>query len=128
MPYPADRKELRRSTRINVGGNCALEAARIGVGTAWISPSFDQRPFEKIQKSVSLRRRPGVSEAAIWPMMGARIQFFFVHIMSEPISDLPRVRAPDFPAGLDWIQTDGRALSVQDLRGKVVLLDFWTYG
>ncbi len=36
------------------------------------------------------------------------------------------VRAPDFPAGLDWLNTD-RALSLRDLRGKVVLLDFWTY-
>jgi hypothetical protein len=61
-------------------------------------------------------------------MVGARIQFFLVHIMSEPISDLPRVRAPDFPGGLDWIHTDGQALSIQNLRGKVVLLDFWTYG
>jgi thiol-disulfide isomerase/thioredoxin len=36
--------------------------------------------------------------------------------------------APEFPAGLDWINTDGDALSLEDLRGKVVLLDFWTYG
>jgi hypothetical protein len=73
-------------------------------------------------------RRPGVSEAAFWTVMGAPIQFFFGHIMSEPISDLPRVRAPDFPSGLDWIHTGGQALSIQGLRGRVVLLDFWTYG
>ncbi len=36
------------------------------------------------------------------------------------------VDAPDFPAGLDWLNTD-RPLSLQDLRGKVVILDFWTY-
>jgi len=36
------------------------------------------------------------------------------------------VNAPDFPAGLDWLNTD-RPLSLQDLRGKVVILDFWTY-
>jgi len=48
--------------------------------------------------------------------------------MSEPISELPRVRAPDFPPGLDWIHTGGEELSIQNLRGKVVLLDFWTYG
>lgn len=40
----------------------------------------------------------------------------------------PRVRAPDFPATLDWLNTGGRARSLADLRGKVVLLDFWTYG
>ncbi len=35
--------------------------------------------------------------------------------------------APDFPAGLDWINTD-HPLSLRDLYGKIVLLDFWTYG
>ena len=34
--------------------------------------------------------------------------------------------APDFPPGLDWLNTD-RPLSLQDLRGKIVVLDFWTY-
>ena len=37
------------------------------------------------------------------------------------------VRAPEFPAGLTWLNTD-KPLSIQGLRGKVVLLDFWTYG
>ena len=40
----------------------------------------------------------------------------------------PRVRAPDFPPGLDWINTDGRPVALADLRGKILLLDFWTYG
>ena len=35
--------------------------------------------------------------------------------------------APDFPAGLDWLNVE-RPLSLNDLRGKVVILDFWTYG
>ncbi len=34
--------------------------------------------------------------------------------------------APEFPQGLDWLNTD-RPLSMKDLRGKIVLLDFWTY-
>jgi hypothetical protein len=42
--------------------------------------------------------------------------------------DTPRVRAPDFPDALDQVNTGGRALSLAGLRGKVVLLDFWTYG
>lgn len=36
--------------------------------------------------------------------------------------------APEFTAGLDWINTGGEALTLARLRGKVVLLDFWTYG
>jgi hypothetical protein len=36
--------------------------------------------------------------------------------------------APPFPQGLDWLNTGGKALTLQDLQGKLVLLDFWTYG
>jgi hypothetical protein len=42
--------------------------------------------------------------------------------------DTPAVRAPDFPANLDWIHTGGRRLTLADFRGKLLLLDFWTYG
>ncbi len=36
------------------------------------------------------------------------------------------VNAPDFPPGLDWLNTE-KPISLRDLRGKIVLLDFWTY-
>ncbi|MEL7235528.1 MAG: hypothetical protein AAGK74_13590, partial [Chloroflexota bacterium] len=35
--------------------------------------------------------------------------------------------APPFPTGLDWINVDGE-LALDELEGKVVILDFWTYG
>lgn len=39
------------------------------------------------------------------------------------------IHAPDFPPGLDWLNTPGhRPLTLGDLKGKLVLLDFWTYG
>ena len=38
-----------------------------------------------------------------------------------------RVRAPELEGGRGWLNTD-KPLSVAGLRGKVVLLDFWTYG
>ena len=49
---------------------------------------------------------------------------------SNPMAsmDVPRVRAPEFPEGLDWINTGGRALTHADLRGRIAILDFWTYG
>lgn len=36
------------------------------------------------------------------------------------------VNAPDFHEGLEWLNTD-KPISMKDLKGKVVLLDFWTY-
>ena len=36
------------------------------------------------------------------------------------------VCAPDFPANFPWLNS--KPLSLRALRGKVVLLDFWTYG
>ncbi|GIV15770.1 MAG: hypothetical protein KatS3mg022_1205 [Armatimonadota bacterium] len=38
----------------------------------------------------------------------------------------PSVHAPEFPEGLEWLNTD-RPLRLKDLRGKIVMLDFWTY-
>jgi thiol-disulfide isomerase/thioredoxin len=38
-----------------------------------------------------------------------------------------RVRAPELEGGRGWLNTDA-PLSLAGLRGKVVLLDFWTYG
>ena len=37
------------------------------------------------------------------------------------------VRAPEFPAGLEWLNV-AQPLRLADLRGKIVILDFWTYG
>jgi hypothetical protein len=36
------------------------------------------------------------------------------------------VRAPDFPVGLDWINSD-QPISIKELRGHIVILHFWTF-
>lgn len=37
------------------------------------------------------------------------------------------IRAPEFPQGLEWINTP-QPLQLQNLHGKIVLLEFWTHG
>jgi hypothetical protein len=36
--------------------------------------------------------------------------------------------APDFTGGGPWFNTHGKALSLADLRGKVVAVEIWTAG
>ena len=37
-----------------------------------------------------------------------------------------QVNAPEFPPGMEWVNTD-RPLTLAELKGRIVLLDFWTY-
>jgi len=44
-----------------------------------------------------------------------------------PVQDRDRIRAPELKGDRGWLNTD-KPLSLAGLKGKVVLLDFWTYG
>jgi DNA-binding beta-propeller fold protein YncE len=44
-----------------------------------------------------------------------------------PAQEKVRVRAPELTGGRGWLNTD-KPLTLAALKGKVVLLDFWTYG
>lgn len=54
--------------------------------------------------------------------------FMMGMIIMSPYSGFAQqfVNAPDFPEDVDWINTS-RPLTMQELRGRAVLLDFWTY-
>lgn len=43
------------------------------------------------------------------------------------INESQKVRAPEFTGAKGWLNTD-KPLSIAGLKGKIVLLDFWTYG
>ncbi len=48
--------------------------------------------------------------------------------LDQPVSLASYGQAPDFTDTQDWFNTPaGRSLSMSELRGKVVLIDFWTY-
>ena len=48
-------------------------------------------------------------------------------ILVNNVKAQARVRAPELTGGKSWLNTD-KPLSLAGLKGKVVLLDFWTYG
>lgn len=47
--------------------------------------------------------------------------------MSRPQLPTSRVRAPEFPRNFAWANTDRPLYLQNELRGQVVVLDFWTY-
>jgi thiol-disulfide isomerase/thioredoxin len=50
-----------------------------------------------------------------------------VAFQPAPVPLGPGSPVPEFPADAAWLNTD-RPLTLRGLRGKIVLLDFWTYG
>ena len=44
----------------------------------------------------------------------------------NPFPDRPKVPAGILDGGKDWLNTSG-PISIKDLKGKIVLVDFWTY-
>lgn len=47
--------------------------------------------------------------------------------LEMPVQERSRIRAPELKGDRGWLNTD-KPLSLAALKGKVVLLDFWTYG
>lgn len=67
---------------------------------------------------------------AVWSFTFPSSAFSMAQQKKMPLLENSRldglVHAPDFPAHLDWLNTD-HPFSLQDFKGKLVLLDFWTF-
>lgn len=48
-------------------------------------------------------------------------------LFSFQMTKQAKVRAPEFTGGTGWLNTD-KPLTLAGLKGKIVLIDFWTYG
>ena len=82
-------------------------------------PSFLVNPTRGLERSGAVEDRLG----------RLRGHARFAETASKPTAGLPVLgRAPDFTDNQRWFNTaGGRALHLSQLRGRVVLVDFWTY-
>lgn len=55
------------------------------------------------------------------------VLMLFAQGISMSAQERPKVHAPEITGGRGWLNTD-KPLSIAGLKGKIVLLDFWTYG
>jgi DNA-binding beta-propeller fold protein YncE len=51
----------------------------------------------------------------------------FAQGVSMSAQERPKIHAPEITGGRGWLNTD-KPLSIAGLKGKIILLDFWTYG
>ncbi|HYQ77659.1 MAG TPA: cytochrome c biogenesis protein DipZ [Solirubrobacterales bacterium] len=134
------RRAIAPLARRGVGLQIAMGAVMVLVGLAMLGnydirfqnaiatdlPSFLVNPSEALEDSASARgaladlRGQGHAvkfEASGRPLAG------------DTASDLPVLgKAPEFVGNEHWFNTPGdRPLTLKQLRGRVVLVDFWTY-
>src|SRR4051795_900269 len=84
-------------------------------------PRFLVNPTESIEKSRSISTPLAKVSQHGTPVVPA-------DELNQPVSLRTYGQAPDFTGTQDWFNTPGgESLSMGDLRGKVVLIDFWTY-
>ena len=84
-------------------------------------PRFLVNPTESIEKSKAISTPLADVSQHGTPVVPA-------DQLNQPVSLQTYGQAPDFTGTQDWFNTPGgESLSMSDLRGKVVLVDFWTY-
>jgi cytochrome c biogenesis protein CcdA/thiol-disulfide isomerase/thioredoxin len=84
-------------------------------------PSFLVNPTESIEESEAV-------SSEIVAVRGGGEPILDPEQLEESVSLPFGPQAPDFTGNQRWFNTpDGEALTLEELRGQVVLIDFWTY-
>ena len=84
-------------------------------------PGFLVNPTERIEPSTAVSTELAKLSQHGTPVVPA-------DQLNQPVRLQTYGQAPDFTGTQDWFNTPGgESLSMSDLRGKVVLIDFWTY-
>jgi hypothetical protein len=93
--------------------------------TAWIDPVAVDGPHPPVKRASI----PAVDAEQLWPLeAGGALRPGAEDCEKEvrmPQRYAGTVRAPRFPEGYDWFNSE--PISLRSLRGKIVVLDFWTY-
>src|SRR2546421_6509962 len=69
----------------------------------------------------------GLSLCPLWLVSASRRPPVSSKGLEMAVQEGGKIRAPELTGGRGWLNTD-KPLSLAALKGKVVLLDFWTYG
>src|SRR6266550_9278195 len=69
----------------------------------------------------------GLSLCPLWLVSASRRPSVSSKGLEMSVQEGGRIRAPELTGDRGWLNTD-KPLSLAALKGKVVLLDFWTYG
>jgi thiol-disulfide isomerase/thioredoxin len=125
----SDAEDGRAAVRCSVGSvppilHCLL--AIVACGSALVLAG---EPPAKTKKSASLKAKAGVTKAVAetegTDNSGPAIAGD--DALDGPPNPFPRrFKAPELDGGKGWLNTSGE-ITLKDLRGKVVLLDFWTF-
>lgn len=68
----------------------------------------------------------GVALAVLWHWRQRQSLTLAAVAAATETDERPKVKAPDLTGGIAWLNTD-KPISISDLKGKIVLLDFWTF-
>jgi cytochrome c biogenesis protein CcdA/thiol-disulfide isomerase/thioredoxin len=122
--------QLQRVVAVVMIATAGLMAADLDVrfqtALAEDFPSFLVNPTRSIERSVAAERRLADLRGA--PRFDSERRNETLARVEARRSQLPDLgRAPDFAETQRWFNTEGRAHSLRGLRGRVVLIDFWTY-